>query len=212
MKFFSGQNSFSRGFLSFISVLLIAGQSNPESFYDVRWVDDGDTIVLIDGRHVRYIGINAPEIRHSDREAEPNGYEAKHFNKNLVLSRKVRLEFDKERTDQYGRFLAYVFLEDNTLVNQAMIENGYAYCLPRKPNDRYDEIFLKAQRRAMSARIGIWRQWREESRRYVGNRKSRRFHLETCPFGVKISKKNKVFFSGKWEAFWAGFAPCKKCQ
>jgi len=212
MKFFSGQNNFFRGFLSFISVLLIAGQSNPESFYDVRWVDDGDTIVLIDGRHVRYIGINAPEIRHGGRKAEPNGYEAKRFNKNLVLSRKVRLEFGKERTDQYGRLLAYVFLEDNTLVNQEMIENGYAYCLSRKPNDRYDEIFLKAQRRAMSARIGIWCQWQEESCRYVGNRKSRRFHLETCPFGVKISKKNKVFFSGKREAFWAGFAPCKKCQ
>ena len=212
MKFFLGQNSFTRGFLFFIFILFIAGQSNSESLYIVRWVNDGDTIVMIDGRHVRYIGINAPEIRHGEQEAEPNGYEAKHFNTKLVLSRKVRLEFDKERTDQYGRLLAYVFLEDNTLVNQVMIENGYAYCLPRKPNDRYDRIFLKAQRQAMSTRIGIWHHWQEESIRYIGNRKSRRFHLETCPFGVKISKKNRVFFSGKWEAFWAGFAPCKKCQ
>ena len=38
-----------------------------ETWYQVRWVDDGDTIVLQDGRHVRYIGINAPEIEHEDQ-------------------------------------------------------------------------------------------------------------------------------------------------
>ncbi len=161
MKFFSGQNNFFRGFLSFISVLLIVGQSNPESFYDVRWVDDGDTIVLIDGRHVRYIGINAPEIRHGDREAEPNGYEAKHFNKNLVLSRKVRLEFGKERTDQYGRLLAYVLLDDERVLNEEIIRKGFGYADLRFAHSDFD-LYENVMDEAIEAESGLWKDAKRE--------------------------------------------------
>jgi endonuclease YncB( thermonuclease family) len=199
-------------FIPIIVFLLFICHSEGDSRYSVRWVEDGDTIVLADDRHIRYIGINAPEIEHDDQKAEPYGYEAKQFNEKLISSRKVRLEFDRERIDQYGRLLAYVFLEDNTLVNQAMIENGYAHCLPKKPNDRYETAFLKAQRRAMTKRLGIWRLLKKESHQLVGNRRSKRFHLQTCPFGKKTSKKNRILFSNQREAFWAGFAPCRKCQ
>lgn len=75
---------------------LIAGQEVlAEAWYLVRWVDDGDSIVLQDGRHVRYIGINAPEIQHADQNAEHFGNEAKSINKKLVFQKNVRLEYDR---------------------------------------------------------------------------------------------------------------------
>lgn len=180
----------------------------------VRWVDDGDTIVLVDGRKVRYIGINAPEVDHPkyNQKAEPFGDDALQFNKSLVLRKQVRLEFDKEKFDQYDRLLAYVFLPNGTFVNLELIRSGYAYYLARKPNDRYDRQLLKAQREAMTAGRGMWRHWQETGEDYIGNRRSRRFHLKQCPFGQKISRKNRVYFAKRWDAFWAGYSPAKRCR
>lgn len=182
-----------------------------EWFY-VKWVNDGDTIVLADGRHVRYIGINAPEIDHENKKAELFGYEAKKYNKTLVLSKMVRLEFDKETYDRYGRTLAYVFLSNGVFVNNVMIEQGYAYCLSRRPNIKYDQVLLQSQRDAMSAKRGIWSNWKEKKGRYWGNRRSKRFHYTTCPFGKRIARANKIVFLRIWDAFWVGYAPCKKCM
>ncbi|MBU4289391.1 MAG: thermonuclease family protein, partial [Proteobacteria bacterium] len=150
-------------FNAFCLVILLScavEQSFAQNWYSVRWVDDGDTIVLMDGRRVRYIGINAPEIDHKDKKAEPCGYSTKNYNKNVVLSKKVRLEFDKGKHDQYGRLLAYVFLEDGTFVNEVMIKQGHAYCLYRDPNRKYNKKLLRAQRDAMIVKMGIWKNWK----------------------------------------------------
>ena len=197
-------------YLSFLFIFY-TGPSSAQTLYAIKWVSDGDTIVLMDGRHVRYIGINTPEVKHGNKKAEPYGYQAKNFNTKLLYSRKVRLEFDKERYDQFGRLLAYVFLEDGTFVNKAILEHGLAYYLPRRPNNRYNEVFLNSQRYAMSEKSGIWRQFNEKKGRYIANQRSKRFHQETCPFGKKTKARNRIIFKEKWAAFWAGFAPCKKC-
>ncbi|MBW2014138.1 MAG: thermonuclease family protein [Deltaproteobacteria bacterium] len=97
-------------FVFFLSFFLSGRPLFAHEWFHVKWVNDGDTIVLADGRHVRYIGINSPEIDHENNKAELFGYEAKKYNKTLVLSKMVRLEFDKETHDRYGRTLAYVFL------------------------------------------------------------------------------------------------------
>jgi micrococcal nuclease len=199
-------------YVVFLYVLLSGCPSFAHEWFSVKWVNDGDTIVLADGRNVRYIGINAPEIDHGSQKAEPYGYKAKNYNKKMVLSTVIRLEIDKERYDQYGRLLAYIFLKDGKFVNKAMIEQGYAYLLPRRPNVRYNKVLLQSQRNAMSAKHGIWRNWKEKESGYLGSRRSKRFHYKTCPFGKRIGKTNKIFFPSKWDAFWAGFAPCKRCM
>ncbi|MBW1850225.1 MAG: thermonuclease family protein, partial [Deltaproteobacteria bacterium] len=191
--------------------ILFSGLSWAGDWRTVRHVNDGDTVVLADGVHVRYIGINTPEISHKDQTAEPYGYAAKKFNERMVLSKKVRLAYDVERHDQYGRLLAYVFLEDGTCVNSALLKEGLAYYLPRKPNMRYDDLFHRLQQDAMSNHTGMWRDWKEEKSAYTGNRRSKRFHLKTCPFGKRISLKNRALFTNRWDAFWAGYAPCKPC-
>ncbi|MFA6356488.1 MAG: thermonuclease family protein, partial [Candidatus Omnitrophota bacterium] len=85
----------------------------------VSKVIDGDTVVLENGEHVRYIGIDTPE------KGRPYYSEAKRQNEKLVKGRKVRLEFDAGKADRYGRVLAYVY-DGNTFVNEELVRNGYA--------------------------------------------------------------------------------------
>ena len=191
--------------------LTTAGYSSGQMGYTVKWVNDGDTIVLTNRWRVRYIGIDAPEIDYQNQKAQPYGYEARSFNKKLVSSGKIRLEFDQERHDRYGRLLAYIFLADGSFLNAQMLENGLAYYLYRSPNMKYDKRLLKAQRDGMSAQKGLWRNWKEKKGSYIGNRNSRRFHRVTCPNAKKIKWKNRTRFSTKWDAFHAGYAPAKQC-
>jgi micrococcal nuclease len=177
----------------------------------VRWVDDGDTIVLADGRRVRYIGINTPEIGHADIKPEPLGPEAKNFNKKMVFQAYVRLEFDKEKIDHYGRSLAYIFNPANIFINKEILLRGFGHFLYRYPNIKYQAILLEAQRSAMKAQKGIWRDWKEMDERYIGNKGSRRFHLGNCPLAQKISLDNRINFKKRWDAFWQGYSPAKNC-
>ena len=177
----------------------------------VRWVDDGDTVVLESGSRVRYIGINAPEVAHEDRPAEPYGNAAKKHNLQLVYRKQIRLEFDRDKKDRHGRVLAYVFLRNGCFVNAEMVREGYAHTLFHRENDRYHGLLLKTQRQAMAAGKGMWRNRRESGIGYIGNRNSKRFHLKDCPFAKQTARKNRVYFQSMWEAFWAGFAPAKGC-
>jgi endonuclease YncB( thermonuclease family) len=178
----------------------------------VKRVNDGDTVQLADGRLVRYIGVNTPEINHERHTAEPFGFEARSRNMELIGSQRIRLEFDLERFDDYGRTLAYVFLPDGSMVNEKLLQSGMAHCLYKLPNVKYEDRLLRAQREAMQARAGMWREWREKEGRYIGNRNSRRFHAASCPEVKRISPRNRIRFNSLWGSFWAGYSPSRECQ
>ena len=197
----------------FIWVTLVCvSLASSDAFISVRRAYDGDTIELENGMHIRYIGINAPEIAHQNKPGEPFGPEALAFNEKIVLSKPVRILEDQEATDQYNRRLAYVFLQDGTFVNQEIVRNGLAHVLYKYPNITYDDALLKSQQEAMKAGKGIWANWKEKKSDYIGNKKSRRFHLKTCALGQRTSTQNRIQFVRKWDAFWEGYAPCKKCM
>lgn len=122
----------------------------------VKRVIDGDTILLQNGERVRYIGVNAPEVDHSPRGAEPLGREAKEANRRLVEGKWVRLEFDSERRDKYGRLLAYVFLDDGTFVNGWLVERGLAKAVSYPPNLKYQDLLKKLEREARKKQQGVW--------------------------------------------------------
>ncbi len=197
--------------LIFLILFTTAATVSAQKWFTVKWVNDGDTIVLTNGERVRYLGINTPEIDHENKKAQPYGYEARAFNRQKVIDGKIRLEFDKERHDRYGRLLAYIFLSGDIFLNEQLVQNGYAYFLYRKPNLKYSQRLLKAQQDAMKSKRGIWHNWKKEKRRYIGNRNSRRFHMESCPSAKKIRLKNRIYFSTKWDAFSAGYAPAGGC-
>lgn len=121
----------------------------------VRQVIDGDTLTVSGIGTVRLIGVDAPEKRGGFREAEPFGEEATAFLKRLADGKLVRLEYDGERKDRYNRTLAYVFLEDGTLVNEAIIRAGWAETY-RSFTYRRKADFQAAEREARAARRGMW--------------------------------------------------------
>jgi micrococcal nuclease len=192
-------------------LLFVLGVAPNPEWHVIRWVNDGDTVVLSDGTSVRYIGINSPEIAHENKPAERFGREAEIFHRGLVQGEKVRLELDTQKKDRYGRLLAYVFLDDGTFVNAEMVKRGYAHFLSQTPNTKYANLFLGLQREAMAKRVGLWRDFKDDNGPFVGNRHSQRFHRIDCPYAKRISKKNRQVFQKKTEAFWSGYSPCSAC-
>jgi len=120
---------------------------------DTFWADDG----TLNGLKVRLIGMDAPEIHATARKAAGYfGPESRDYLRKLLTGKKVRLEYDVVKYDQYGRTLAYVFLEDGTFVNAELLKCGYAMVLTIPPNVRYTDEFLRLQRKARRREIGLW--------------------------------------------------------
>ena len=133
---------------------------NENGFYYVHTVVDGDTIKLANAENVRYIGIDTPELRKKVAgewawSPQPYAVEALNLNKRLVDGKKIRLEFDNERLDRYGRWLAYVFVDDK-MVNEELLRYGCATVYTRQPNMKYLNRLLAAEQQAKKEKRGIW--------------------------------------------------------
>jgi micrococcal nuclease len=121
----------------------------------VRKVIDGDTITVSGIGTVRLLGVDAPEKAGGYRPSEPYGDEATRFMKSLLDGKLVRLEYDGERKDPYDRTLAYVYLEDGTLANEAIIRAGLAETY-RRFTYRLKPQFQAAEKEARDAHRGMW--------------------------------------------------------
>jgi len=126
------------------------GFENKEILIDyVERVIDGDTFELENGKKVRLIGINTPEVD------EYYYAEAKNRLKELVEGKWVILEKDIENKDIYDRLLRYVYIDD-LFVNLILVEEGYAKAYPYEPNIRYKSEFANAENEAKSNSISMW--------------------------------------------------------
>lgn len=145
--------------------------------FRVTEVHDGDTVSIrtkslagfpITIERVRLIGIDSPELKQ-----EPWGRLSKRYLKRLISESDwiVSIEFDIEQRDKYGRLLAYLWSRDGQLINERMLEGGYAVLYTIPPNVKHAERFVAAQKRAQARRLGIWgkkgirkspEQWRME--------------------------------------------------
>jgi endonuclease YncB( thermonuclease family) len=96
-------------------------------------VIDGDTIEgspAVNGlKDVRLIGVDTPETVDPSEGVEPYGPQASEFTNRELSLRRVRLEFDKERVDRYGRLLANVY-SDGSMFNEELVAREYAQALP----------------------------------------------------------------------------------
>jgi len=131
-------------------------KNNKDGYFRVLDVHDGDTLTIIfSGKRerVRLIGIDAPEL-----DQKPWGVRAKRNLEGLLSSSDmdIRLEFDVEERDRYGRLLAYVWTKDGRLINRVMLEEGYAVLLTIPPNIKYVDEFKRAQASARASKRGIW--------------------------------------------------------
>ncbi|MHC1779605.1 MAG: thermonuclease family protein [Bacteroidales bacterium] len=136
-------------------------QKKEYEYYKVIKVTDGDTFVIDDGSEkgarVRLIGVDTPESRKTGRKVVGYyGKEAKEFSTNFLLNKRVRIEYDVNKYDQYMRLLGYVYLEDGTFVNEYLVKNGYAMVMTVPPNVKFSELFLRCQQEAREKNLGLW--------------------------------------------------------
>lgn len=136
-----------------------AAQPAPGFYRVVRDVD-GDTIVVsMDGKDesIRLIGVDTPETHKPNTPVQCFGPQAADFTKSQVAGKTVRLEADptNDNRDRYGRLLRYVYLQDGTLLDQTLIEQGYGFAYLSFPFQKSAE-FAAAQATANASSRGLW--------------------------------------------------------
>ena len=126
-------------------------------------VVDGDTAyveIVDDGIPVahmyRLIGVDTPETVHPHLPVQPYGHQASAFTTQSLLNQWVYIEYDVQKTDNYKRHLCYAWLEDGSLFNLTLLQNGFGKFLIYPPNVKYSAFFLAAQKEAKNSQRGIW--------------------------------------------------------
>lgn len=115
---------------------------------------DGDTFETEDGRKVRLIGVNTPEVH---GKVEDYGREASAFSKARLQNQTVYLFRDVSDTDRYGRLLRYIFVEhDPVLYNETLLTEGYANTMTYPPDVLFADKFAHLERAARESGKGLW--------------------------------------------------------
>lgn len=141
-------------------LLLLSCRNQDYSQIRVTKIIDGDTIELSGGRRLRYIGIDTPEVRRKAGNSfiydpQPFSLEAKDYNRKLVKGKNVRIEFDIEKADRYGRLLGYCYVGD-IFVNAELVKEGYAKLYTFPPNVKHIDLLRQMQKEAHKQRKGLW--------------------------------------------------------
>ncbi|WP_085725441.1 thermonuclease family protein [Pseudomonas sp. R37(2017)] len=126
----------------------------------VQRVVDGDTLRLSDGRNVRMIGLNTPELGKKGRSDEPFAVAARKRLEALVAASdgQVGLLPGKESQDHYGRTLAHVYGADGANLEAQMLAEGLGFLVAVAPNVDLVACQQAAERSARQAGLGLWRQ------------------------------------------------------
>lgn len=126
----------------------------------VSKVVDGDTIVLENGKAVRFVGIDTPETVDPRRPVGCFGKEASNETKNLLTGRFVILQKDTSDTDKYGRLLRLIYLPleggEILFVNDYLLREGFAKVKTYPPDVKFEDRFLEAERKSKEAKKGLW--------------------------------------------------------
>lgn len=161
-------------FVSVISILLSlspAWASDCElqggEWAELGYVYDGDTLRLKDGRKIRLLGVNTPELARKTKvgktSAQALSLEAKAAVKHFFIeSKRLRLVYGEQRYDPYKRTLAHVFNEQGQSLERYLLASGLAFHIAIAPNLSLLECFSVAAESARLKRLGVWseRTWR----------------------------------------------------
>ena len=135
---------------SILLILLLAVSIQTFALYGrVVGVHDGDSFTLLDDNNVQYKirlhGIDCPELN------QPFGKAAKQFVSELIFGQYVNVETSKK--DRYGRTIGIVTLANNTILNEVILKNGYAWhYLEYDTNPLWTQMEFNSK----TARIGLW--------------------------------------------------------
>lgn len=118
----------------------------------VERVTDGDTIRCRDGRRVRFLLVDTPEMNQPPYGRIARAVVAQHAPVGTVLT----LELDVQPQDRYGRTLAYVRTPDGAMLNEIVLREGVAVVAVYPPNVRHVDRFRAISDSARTARRGLW--------------------------------------------------------
>lgn len=197
----------------------ISRQLSPPENVVVKWVYDGDTLLLTDKRKIRLIGIDTPEVKHHQQKEQVFGARAREALRELLVKDhyRVQLRYGKERYDRYSRTLAHVYLHDGTNLSSWLLERGYAKILAYPPNITLASCYRQAEHKAQAQRLRLWRlatnqpkdaanlslktrgyvRLKGKVRRIIHHKKSTRIELMSHnghPIQLKIKKRNLPYF------------------
>lgn len=123
----------------------------------VEYVHDGDSIRLHDGRKIRIIGINAPEVARDPKPAEALANKARDRLRQLLKNKpQIQLRHGREKYDRYNRLLAHVYLADGRNVSEQLLTEGLAYALTVPPNLWQLDCYRQAEQAARKNKKGLW--------------------------------------------------------
>lgn len=125
---------------------------------EVAYVYDGDTVKLADGRKLRFIGINTPEIGRHGKANQALAIQARSFLDDLlnVHKRMLNLQYGTEEHDHYGRLLAHAFLDTGSNIAVQLLDAGLATTLVVPPNSWAVDCYQQHEKSARTARRGLW--------------------------------------------------------
>lgn len=121
---------------------------------------DGDTIkVMLNGKveTVRYLLMDTPESKKPGMCVQPYAKEAAQRNNQIVRNSRLTLEFEHggER-DAYGRLLAYVYADAQS-VQETLLKEGFArVAYVMDPPYKYIDYFKAAETTAKRNKLKIW--------------------------------------------------------
>lgn len=139
--------------------VVVAAAANADTGTVVRIVD-GDTLVVSinNGDHtIRLLNVDTPETKDPNQPVECLGPQATEYLEGLLpKGTRVRLEFDVERHDKYGRTLAGVFAPDGSLVNAEIAREGLGIPVQYGSNSKFMPPVRAAYEEARTAKSGFF--------------------------------------------------------
>lgn len=111
--------------------------------------------------HIRIAGVDAPELAHWGREAQPYSKEALEWLTNLVLNQRVRVRLF--RRDQYDRVVAQVYYRRWFVrrdVGLEMLKMGLATVYEAKTGAEFGDVeaqYRAAEEKARESQVGMWK-------------------------------------------------------
>lgn len=126
---------------------------------EIRSVHDGDTLTLSDGRRLRLIGINTPEVAGREQLGEPLALEARNRLRQLLFrhGNRAQLVVGKEPADRYGRTLGHLWSPDDKSITATLLGEGRGWLISVPPNLDYLDCYRQAEKAARNHGKGIWK-------------------------------------------------------
>ena len=189
--------------------------------FDLR-IEKTDSRIIYEIERVRLADVDSPEM------STPEGPPAKVFATEALLGKKVWLDIDdksRDGRDPYGRLIAVVYLEEDGSINtthpfnRLLVDAGHAV-IKDFANNEFDPATWWSSPsttagRSTSQSITAIPQpavTTSTQKKFVGSKKSDKYHYPSCRWAEKILPQNEIWFSSSEEARRAGYVPCGVCK